>query len=250
MVQSVERAFALLEALEQQGRKGAALGDLAARTGLKPPTAHNLLQTLVELGYAARDAGTRQYALGKKASALGRQQFLAQALAETALPVLRDLQSHLDETVILALYRDGLRHTLASVESRHSLRVGGGTGVDDHLYGTATGRVLLGQLGDGTLNRFVRDRGLPGDAWPEVATEHALRRELRRVRDERLASCDSLSGDVRAVAVPVAISEPDAHVALGMYYPTVRPPEGGIPRLRKLLDEAAAAIQAELERRG
>ena len=248
MIQSIERAFTLLAALDEQGREGAALGDLAARTGLKTPTAHNLLQTLVELGYATHHVDTRQYGLGKKAWALGRQQFLAGSLAEIALPVLRNLQATFNETVLLTLYRDGLRHTVASVESRHSLRVGGQTGVDDHLYSTATGRVLLSRLGHTALGSFINNHGLPGEDWPEAATEAALRRELSRIRKERFISYDRPEGHIRATAVPVPISEPDTHAALGMYYPTARPPKEGIPKLRKLLTGAAVAIAAQFER--
>lgn len=247
MIQSVERAFALMEALDRQARKGFALGDLATQTGLKPPTAHNLLQTLVELGYVTHDAVTRQYAIGEKAWRLGRQQFLAQAIEEIALPVLRKLQSQFDETVLLALYQNGQRHTVASVESRHSLRVGGGTGVDTHLYSTATGRVLLGQLSQRELNRFISSQGLPDTTWPEATTKDALCRELLTIRDERFVSYEVPDRHIQATAVPVELSEPDTFVALGMYYPTVRPPHGGLHRLRKLLREAADAIAAKYE---
>lgn len=250
MIQSVQRAVALLEALDGQGPDGGALSDLAAHTGLKLPTAHNLLRTLVALGYAAHDADTRRYSLGTKAWELGRRQFLPGRLAETALPVLRQLQAELRETVLLALYRDGRRHTVASVESQRSLRVGGQTGVDDRLYGTATGRVLLSCLDNEALIDVVSRQGLPGSSWPEAASLADLQRCLARIRDTGFASCQRPEGHIRAAAVPVPLPEPDIHASLGMYHPTVRLPEGGAEKLRQLLNEAAAAIGAEFERRG
>jgi len=204
----------------------------------------------VALGYATHRPDTRRYAIGGKAWALGRKQFLAGKLAEIARPVLRDLQAMFAETVLLTVYRDGLRHTVASVESQHHLRVGGQAGIDDHLYGTATGRVLLSLLGSGTLAAFIRDRGLPENDWPEAVSEAELRRHLSEIRDAGFTLYERQGGHIQAAAAPVLIAEPDTYVALGMYYPTVRPPEGGTANLKRLLTEAAAAIAAEFERRG
>jgi len=242
MIQSVARAFALLEALHTRGAVPMSLGELAGLTGLKAPTAHNLLATLAALGYVEHDAETRRYALGEKARALGRWQFIVSALVDAAHPVLQGLQEELGETVLLALYRDGRRDTVAAVESAHSLRVGGATGTDDRLYGTATGRVLLSLLADEALDAFVRERGLPGDEWPGIGTGEQLAGELRRIRAARFVALRPAGGDVQAAAVPVVVSEPHVQAALGMYYPTVRPPRGGTRRIRTCLGEAAERI--------
>src|SRR4051794_41985531 len=63
-VQSLDRALDLLEALASAGELG--VSDLAARTGLVPSTAHRLLGTLVERGYAAQSASGGRYLIGDK----------------------------------------------------------------------------------------------------------------------------------------------------------------------------------------
>jgi len=63
-VQSLDRALDLLEALASAGELG--VSDLAARTGLVPSTAHRLLGTLVERGYAAQSASGGRYLIGYK----------------------------------------------------------------------------------------------------------------------------------------------------------------------------------------
>ena len=63
-VQSLDRALDLLEALASAGELG--VSDLAARTGLVPSTAHRLLATLVERGYAAQSASGGRYLIGYK----------------------------------------------------------------------------------------------------------------------------------------------------------------------------------------
>src|ERR1700754_5042150 len=63
-VQSLDRALDLLEALAIAGEAG--VSALAARTGLVPSTAHRLLSTLVERGYAAQSASGGRYLIGYK----------------------------------------------------------------------------------------------------------------------------------------------------------------------------------------
>ena len=55
-VQSLERAFGLLELVAAQ-RRSMSLSELASASGLAPATLHRLARTLVDLGY--RDAGDR-----------------------------------------------------------------------------------------------------------------------------------------------------------------------------------------------
>lgn len=68
-MQSLERALDLLERLAE-AEDGVTLRDLSAHTGLKPPTVHNLLKTLVLRGYAAKRADPVRYATGPAVHAL------------------------------------------------------------------------------------------------------------------------------------------------------------------------------------
>lgn len=68
-VQSVARTFALLEALAAAGGE-LSLSELAASTGLPPPTIHRLLRTLVDGGYV-RQLPSRRYLLGPALVELG-----------------------------------------------------------------------------------------------------------------------------------------------------------------------------------
>jgi len=247
MVQSVDRAIRLLEALDGGASAGAPLGELAERTGLKPPTAHSLLGTLVALGYANHDPASRLYSLGAKAAALGRRQSVAATLAQVGHPVLSDLSREFGETVLIALFRDGFRHTIATVESDRTLRVGGKPGVDSAFYGTATGRVLLSLLSSARLRQFVGGNGLPGTLWPEVRDEAGLVDALAEIRSARFVLYKRPQGDVCAAAVPVPVAEPGACASVGMYFPAVRPPAGGRERLKSRLTEAAVAIAAGYE---
>src|SRR4030081_2147382 len=65
-VQSVERAFVLLEALAEAGPEGMILTDLARLLGISKSSAYAILQTLLAGGFVA-DSGSgmsRRYRLG------------------------------------------------------------------------------------------------------------------------------------------------------------------------------------------
>ena len=68
-VQSVERAFELLEIMASAGGS-MALGELATHAELPQPTIHRLVRTLLVMGYV-RQLENRRYALGPKLIRLG-----------------------------------------------------------------------------------------------------------------------------------------------------------------------------------
>src|SRR6266566_5504172 len=70
-VQSIERAFDLLEMLADAG--GAlGLSELSTVSGLPLPTVHRLMRTLVNRGYVRQEA-SRRYTLGSRLIRLGEQ---------------------------------------------------------------------------------------------------------------------------------------------------------------------------------
>ncbi len=80
-VQSLERAFALLELMADTDGGDMALSQLAAGSGLPLSTIHRLVRTLVARGYV-RQLPTRRYALGPRLIHLGES--LSQALGTWA----------------------------------------------------------------------------------------------------------------------------------------------------------------------
>jgi DNA-binding IclR family transcriptional regulator len=70
-VQTVDRAVAILTWVGNSGEKGMRLVDLQRALGLKRPTVHRILSSLIEHGLVACDERTRTYRLGWEAAVLG-----------------------------------------------------------------------------------------------------------------------------------------------------------------------------------
>lgn len=90
-VQSIDRAFQILEALSEHPR-GCSVGELTEELQLNKSTTHRILQTLVAWGYAAQDDKTRIYRLGLKVVGLSSQYLNGLELKTEALPFLEALQ--------------------------------------------------------------------------------------------------------------------------------------------------------------
>lgn len=70
-VQTIDRAVSILTWLGNSGEQGMRLADLQRALGLKRPTVHRLLASLIEHGLVSCDERTRHYRLGWEAAVLG-----------------------------------------------------------------------------------------------------------------------------------------------------------------------------------
>src|SRR6478736_10460730 len=118
-VQSIERAFRILEVLAANGGV-MGLSALAAAAGLPLPTLHRLARTLVDLGYL-RQEPSRQYALGPRLLLLAESS--STMLNSLALPHLKRLVDELGETANLAMLDGDQVAYVAQAPGRHSMRM-------------------------------------------------------------------------------------------------------------------------------
>src|SRR5205809_383271 len=115
-VQSIERAFRLLETMADHGGT-MGLSQLAAESGLPLPTIHRLLRTLVDLGYLRQDA-SRQYVLAPRLIRLGESS--EAMLSVWAKPHLDRLVAELGESANLAMLDGDEIVYVAQAQSRRS----------------------------------------------------------------------------------------------------------------------------------
>src|SRR3954453_14859591 len=118
-VQSIERAFGLLETMTDAGGM-MGLSQLATAYGLPLPTIHRLVRPLDNLGYL-RQEPSRQYVLGPKLVRLGESS--SRMLSDWARPHLAHLVDELGESANMAMLDGDQIVYLAQVPSRHSMRM-------------------------------------------------------------------------------------------------------------------------------
>src|SRR5215468_2418410 len=141
-VQSIERAFDLLEMLADAG--GAlGLSELATTSGLPLPTVHRLMRTLVNRGYVRQEA-SRRYTLGSRLIRLGETS--SRMLGTWLRPYLAQLVRETGETANLAMLDGDEVVYIAQVPSPHSMRMFTEPGRRVRPHCTAVGKALLAEV--------------------------------------------------------------------------------------------------------
>ena len=240
-VQSIERAFSLLEAVAVSDR-AVGLSQLAAACDLPLPTIHRLARTLVTLGYLRQEAN-RQYALGPRVLLLGESS--SKMLNTIALPHLGRLVDELGETANLAMLDGDQVAYVAQAPGRHSMRMFTEVGRRVHPHCTAVGKALLSVEPVDEVWALLARTGLPRQTPHTIVDSHEFMEQLQRTAVDGFAVDEGEQEvGVRCLAVPVPAS--DVHLAVSVSGPAPRMTEDLLRRAVPLLRQTASALAREL----
>jgi IclR family acetate operon transcriptional repressor len=245
-VQSLERAFAILEAMADAGGV-IGLSQLAADAGLPLATIHRLVRTLVDLGYV-RQEPSRQYSLGTRLTRLADSS--TKRVGAVAHPYMSGVVEALGESVNLAMLDGEDVVYVAQVQPSHNfMRMFTEVGRRAMPHATAVGKAMLATRGDADVLGLLSRTGMPRRTAQTITEPEAFLADLRRVRERGYAVDDGEQElGVRCVAVLV----PDAPraMALSMSGPLPRMSDDVVAAAAPILTAAASRIGAELSARG
>lgn len=240
-VQSLERAFELLETMADAGGV-IGLSRLAQESRLALPTIHRLIRTLVALGYV-RQEPSRQYSLGPRLVWLGET--ASHLLGTWSRPYLARLVDALGESANVAMLDGDHVVYVGHVQSRHSMRMFTEVGRRVYPHCTAVGKALLAHLPPGDVHALLRRTGMPAQTEYTITEPTRLAEELNRVRAEGYAIDDGEQEiGVRCVAVPMLGTS--NRLALSVSGPAPRMTPDVVERAIPLLCQAAEGLVDEL----
>ncbi|PYE87544.1 IclR family transcriptional regulator [Phyllobacterium leguminum] len=202
LIQSIERAVALLEIIAREGGS-AKLSTIAEKAGIKKTTAHNILATLEALGYVKRGIGDVRYRLGARILNLARIAGDDSILRKRLRPVLEQIAKETSETVYLAVPSGDEVFYLDVVESKRSPRANCLLGRRERLEGSAIGLVFLATM-PGLRKRVLATRSdaLGRSICEEIDTVARLGYALDLERHQERVNCVAVpyyeGGEVRA----------------------------------------------------
>ncbi len=202
-VQSVQRAFQLLE-LIAQADQALGISTLAEQSRLPVGTVHRLLSTLTDLGYVEQDTSNRKYTLGLRFLHLRGLQIRRLNMAEQAMPLMKALMRRVNETVHLAVLDEGEIVYIDRVEGLQTLDMYTVIGKRTFAHCTALGKAMLAFMPDTVWRQVVERHGLPRCTANTITDVAEFAAELRRTR-ERGYAIDNAEVDerVRCVAAPI-----------------------------------------------
>ena len=223
MVQSVERAFAILDAVAE---RPAGVTALAERVGLPKSTVARLLESLETLGAVERAAG-RRWQVGPGVTALTDAVSPARSLAALARPELAALVHLVGEDAGLSL-PDGYDVLYVDqVECDHPVQVRDWTGTRAPMHAVPSGLVLLAEWPASAIDGYVA-RGLARLTPRTIGDADQLRGRFAEVRRSGYAwGLEEFSEGINSVAAPIRDVRGNAIAAIHLHGPAYRFPAAG-----------------------
>ncbi len=246
MIQSVEKALRLLQALDLQG-DWIGVRDLSRKLGFSPPTTHNLLKTLVAAGFAEPNPATRQYRLGLTAIRLGTGLDPLNSMRLLARPYIEKLATEFDETVVVSTWQNEQAVVVDWIQADHPLSVTHNHGIIEHPFVFASGRVLLAYQSAEVQARYAAQEDFShfGPNGPRNAAQ--LKKLLLEIHTQGYAIAENVNhSGVIALGAPVFDAHGRLLLAIGCSAPVSRTTHTQFTQVRKRLLALTAAMTQRL----
>jgi IclR family acetate operon transcriptional repressor len=243
MVQSVERAFAILDAV---ATRPAGVTALAHRLDLPKSTVARLLSSLEDVGAVERVDG-RLWRVGPAVEAFARSVDRSPGLAQLARPELVRLVELIGEDAGLGLPDGYDVHYVEQVESDHPVQLRDWIGTRAPMHTVPSGLVLLADWPAEAIGAYV-DHGLPARTPQTVIDSEQLRARLVDVGRSGYAwGLEEYAEGINSVAAPIRDAAGHAVAAIHVHGPAYRfPARGSEERATDAVVAAAAAVSGEL----
>jgi IclR family pca regulon transcriptional regulator len=257
-VQSVAKAFKVLEAFTA-ARPESTLADIARAAALDNGTTFRLLNTLVQLGYVEKRAGTRLFRLTLKCLELGFDAIARSDLRMLARPLLRNLVGPRIEAASIAVL-DGADIVYIERVQAGFARLGVDVRIGSRApaYSTAAGQAILAFLPEQTQVRALEARPRERRTPTTLTGLKALLTRLRDVRRRGFALSDqeNVTG-LRVLAAPVldadgipvaglSVAAPAFTMSLAEFDEAARKPVIASARALSLALQAAGSVALPL----
>lgn len=201
-IQSLGRADAILTEVAKSATGVLRLSELSQRLGLNRTTVFNLAESLVMLGFLAKDESG--YCLGFRNIELGRAAARRIDLLPVLRPVLMRICHETGETVNLAMPYLTEAMIVESYESRHGVRATAYAGTRAPYHATACGKALLARFSPETREQIYAFAGLPPVTARTITERRKLEADLAGIERKGYA-LEVEESELGAFCVAVAI---------------------------------------------
>ncbi|GAA3524149.1 IclR family transcriptional regulator [Amycolatopsis ultiminotia] len=239
---AVDKALEMLATLVRPGEPHR-LADLAQACDLPKPTAHRMLRTFAESGFAVH-AGNGSYRVGPRLLGLSAAALTG---SRAMRPALAELQRRTGHTVHYAVRHGDRAIYLEKLEPDQAYRLNTRPGGEVPLHCTGVGRAILSRLPAAEV-AAVLDAAPLRALTPKTLTDPAsIRRELAAVHTlGYLVDDEQHEQHVRCVAAPVVAADGSVAGAVSVAGLTFTVQPDSIATIGPLVAEAASRISAAL----
>ena len=239
-LEALARGLRVLEAFNHQ-HKQLTLSDLAKLVDLPRASVRRILHTLVQLGYA--EMHDRLFRLTPRVLTLARAYLLSNAVSDILQPALDRLSEEVNESFSAAVLDGEDIMMIAHASPRRVIPVSAQVGFRLPAAATALGRVLLAELSDHELDRFLAEMSLKRLTKFTILDKRELRKAILKAREDGYALVDQEAEiGFRSIAIPLKKLDGRTIASLNVGVHTERMPNNAMrlhfwPKLRALAGE-------------
>lgn len=244
-IQSLERAFSILELFEETNKK-MSVKEISLALGLSKSTVFGLINTLSNLGYLMQDSETLKYNLGYKILALGSAVSSNDILAKVADKWLQPVSDKFQETTLCVIEKDGSVVYIGKTESTSSIVLKTRIGTKKELYCTGVGKCYLAFMPEERAKEYL-SRGLEAKTENTITDMEKMAAELENIRKMGYAvDNEEYESGISCVAVPVFGRNGSIISAISLTGPVFRIKNLDLDIVAASLKEAADNISKNL----
>lgn len=246
-IQSIERAFAILEAVASQS-EGVGVTEIANRVDLPKSTVSRMVTTLEELAVVERSPAGDGIRLGPKILSLALRVPYTRHLTAQARPYLMELAEATGEAIGLCLPDGDQAFYADQVQSRHHVQVRDWTGTRFPMHVVSSGKIFLTRWSEAALDEYLK-RPLTRYTPKTVADPAGLKAQVAQIKQQGYCwAKDEFEEGLVAVAAPVYDQTGQIAAALNIYGPAFRFPRGGdYEAVTRILLEVCGKMTAVLQ---
>src|SRR5947208_1861096 len=243
-LQSVTRALQALELIADAGELG--VTELGRRLGVHKATASRLVATLAEHRLVERNPMTDKYRLGFGLIHLAGSAMAGMDLSREARPVLEDLAERTQETVNLAVLDGDAVLNVDQITSPLTVASRSWVGRRTPWHCTSNGKALVAWLSEPERERLLGG-ALERHTERSITDPSRLRAQLADVTTRGYAqTVEELEQGLNAVAAPIRRGDGEVTAAVSVAGPAFRMRPAELPRIARLVVDAAAAISRRM----
>ena len=207
-IQSIERAFAILESFQRCGGGEQSVKEISEMLGLNKSTTFGLINTLTNLGYLQQNENNQKYVLGLKLLSFSNTIKVQNSIIRTVHPYLEQITRKYGETAHCAVERNYSVIYVDKVESSGSVSINTQIGTQNFMHCTGMGKCILAYMPP-EYQEHIFSGPLKTKTYNTITNSEQLREEVRKIREQGY-SIDNEESEIglTCVAVPV-LSSPD-----------------------------------------
>ena len=244
-VQSVERAFSILQTISQNP-DGIGAAEIAKAIDLPRPTVIRLLNTMQNVQAVKRLPDETTYHIGESILALSANQSFTQQLINIARPFLQQLAQQTKESIYLSLPEGDFVHYIDQVNSQYHIQPSNWIGRNVPLHLVSDGKIYLSTWDDQKLKRYVAGPLKNTPAYLQL-TPTMFRERLKQIQENGFAhSRNEFEEGLVAYAAPIKNRESKTVAAVTIDGPAYRFPEEKMTHFAQLVVETGKAISKKL----